>query len=101
MRVAALLLAAVLTAGYGYVAHVALASLAATRALAAARGGPLEAGDPPSASDPVWYGGRLARVVVVAGRGGGGTMTTIVTVPRRTHLTQCAAPVPAGWHAAS
>ncbi len=99
MRVAALLLAAVLTAGYGYAAHIALASLAATRARAAARGVPLEAGDPPAAPATVWYGGRLDPVVVEAGRGG--TMTTIVTAPRRQPLARCPAPVPAGWHAAS
>jgi hypothetical protein len=101
MRVAAWLLAAVLTAGYTYVAHVALASLTATPALAAVRSGPLEAGDPRSASDPVWYGGRLDPVVVEAGRGGGGAMTTIVTVPRPTPPTRCAAPVAARWQAAS
>jgi hypothetical protein len=106
MRVAALLLAAVFTAGYGYVAHVALASLVATPALAAARGAPLAAGDPASAPVPVWYGGRLDPVVVEAGRAG--TLTTIVTAPGRGPLERCPVPVPApvpapgsaGWRAA-
>ena len=62
MRVYALLLGVVLTSGYAYAAHVAVSSAAPGRSPAV-----VPASD---ANGPVWYGGVLDPIVVVAPRGG-------------------------------
>jgi len=62
MRVYALLLGIVLTSGYAYAAHVAVSSAGPGRSAAA-----VPASD---AKGPVWYGGVLDPIVVVAPRRG-------------------------------
>jgi len=97
MRVYALLLAVILTTGYGYAAQIAVSSLGAGRHTATEPAAAIPAG---GALDGVWYGGVLDPVTVESRSDGAQAAATQGRVLSRPTV-RCSEAHPSSFHAVS
>ncbi len=97
MRVYALLLAVILTTGYGYAAQIAVSSLGAGRHTATEPATAIPAG---GALDGVWYGGVLDPVTVESRSDGAQAAATQGRVLSRPTV-RCSEAHPSRFHAVS